>query len=152
MSDIVIREATLKDLDVLLQFEQGVILAERPYDVTLREDPISYYDLKKLIASEDAQVVVAEFSGEVIGSGHATIKEARHYLNHKVYVNLGFMYTAPGYRGKGVNQQIIKHLKAWATSKGIAEIRLTVYNDNLAAIKAYEKVGFKKHIIEMRLN
>lgn len=152
MSEIVIREATLKDLDLLLQFEQGVILAERPYDVTLREDPISYYDLKKLITTDDAQVVVAELDGQVIGSGHATIKEARHYLNHNVYVNLGFMYTAPDYRGKGVNQQIIENLKAWAASKGIAEIRLTVYNDNLAAISAYEKVGFEKHIIEMRLN
>ncbi|MGB5500466.1 MAG: GNAT family N-acetyltransferase, partial [Maribacter sp.] len=31
------------------------------------------------------------------------------------------------------------------------EIRLTVYDENHAAIRAYEKVGFKKHIIEMRL-
>lgn len=151
MSEIVIRSATLEDIDILLQFEQGVITAERPYDVTLREDPITYYDLRKLLISDDAAVVVAQENGEVIGSGHATIKQARHYLNHEFYVNLGFMYTSPEHRGKGVNRLIIENLKTWATLKGLAEIRLTVYNDNVSAIQAYEKAGFKKHIIEMRI-
>ena len=45
----------------------------------------------------------------------------------------------------------MESLKNWAYSKEIFEIRLTVYQDNLPAIKAYEKAGFKKHIIEMRL-
>ena len=61
------------------------------------------------------------------------------------------MFTLPEYRGRGVNTKIIEKLKQWSFSKGLKEIRLTVYEDNHNAIKAYEKVGFKKHIIEMRL-
>jgi ribosomal protein S18 acetylase RimI-like enzyme len=43
-------------------------------------------------------------------------------------------------------------LKAWATTHRISELRLEVYAENLSAIKAYEKVGFQKHMIEMRIN
>ena len=49
MSDIIIRDARLEDLPVLLEFEQGIVTAERPFDPTLAADPISYYDIKRLI-------------------------------------------------------------------------------------------------------
>jgi hypothetical protein len=39
---MIIRKATIDDLPVLLQFEQGIISAERPFDSTLLPDPISY--------------------------------------------------------------------------------------------------------------
>jgi GNAT superfamily N-acetyltransferase len=151
MDDVKIRTATLDDMDILLEFEQGVIEAERPFDVTLGADPITYYKLEELIVSEDASLVVAEIKGEIIGSGYALIKPARHYLNHGFYSYLGFMFTLPDYRGRGVNTRIIERLKQWSYSKGLKEIRLTVYDENHGAIRAYEKVGFKKHIIEMRL-
>jgi len=151
MDNIKLRTATLNDMDILLQFEQGVIKAERPFDVTLGADPITYYNLEELILSEDACLVVAEIEDEIIGSGYALIKSARHYLNHEFYSYLGFMFTLPDYRGRGVNTKIIERLKQWSDSKDLKEMRLTVYDENYNAIRAYEKVGFKKHIIEMRL-
>lgn len=151
MDTIHIRSATLNDLKVLRTFEQGVIKAERPFDVTLDADPITYYDLGELIQNDNALVVVAETNGTVIASGFALVKPAKHYLDHDHFAYLGFMYTRPEYRGKGVNARIVERLKQWSFAKGLKEIRLTVYNDNQSAIKAYEKVGFKKHIITMRL-
>ncbi len=65
---IVTRPATPADLSILLTFEQGIIAAERPYDQTLRPDPISYYDIGELIASPEAEVIVAELDGVLIGS------------------------------------------------------------------------------------
>jgi GNAT superfamily N-acetyltransferase len=151
MSEISIRDAEPKDLPVLLQFEQGIVKAERPFDPTLAEDPISYYDIKNLITNDNSKVIVAIIGEKIVGSGFAIILKASTYLAHEKYVNLHFMYTDPEYRGKGVNSLIIEELKKWAHSKDLFEIRLTVYQDNFPAIKAYEKVGFKKHIIEMRL-
>jgi len=151
MDNVKIRTATLDDMDLLLEFEQGVIKAERPFDVTLGADPITYYNLEELILSNDASLVVAEIKGKIIGSGYALLKPARHYLNHEFYSYLGFMFTLPEYRGMGVNTKIIENLKQWSYSKGFKELRLTVYDENHGAIRAYEKAGFKKHIIEMRL-
>lgn len=151
MSDILIRDAVAEDLSVLLEFEQGIIAAERPYDPTLAADPISYYAIKCLISDASSKVVVAALDEKIIGSGFATILKAKDYVAYDTYVNFHFMYTDSENRGKGVNAMIMQRLKEWAYSKEIFEIRLTVYEDNLPAIRAYEKVGFKKHIIEMRL-
>ena len=49
-------------------------------------------------------------------------------------------------------EQLIEELKVWAKSKEILEILLEVYSDNEPAIKAYEKSGFKKHMVEMKLH
>ena len=151
MKDIKIRRATQEDLPTLLDFEQGIVTAERPYDPTLDSDPISYYDLHELIDSESAEVLVAEYNKKIVASGFARIKKARHYLNHENYALLGFMFTIPEFRGKGINKEITEALKKWSFAKGLKEIRLTVYEDNIDAIKAYDKAGFKKHLIEMRL-
>ncbi|SDW74047.1 GNAT family N-acetyltransferase [Flavobacterium degerlachei] len=151
MSPIKIRKAKLEDLNILLEFEQGIITAERPYDPTLKEGKIHYYDIEKMILAADVEVLVAEIDTVIVGSGYARIAAAKPYLNHKKYAYLGFMYTDPKYRGIGVNSKIIEALKNWCLSLDIYELRLDVYNDNPSAIKAYKKVGFKKHLINMRL-
>ncbi|WP_127141077.1 GNAT family N-acetyltransferase [Flagellimonas marinaquae] len=148
---VTVRAASLDDLPVLLNFEQEIIKAERPFDVTIKSGTISYYDIGDMIQDTESHVVVAEAEGKIIASGYAIPKQARHYLNHEWYAYLGFMYTDVAYRGMGINGQIVEELKQWSYAKGFQEIRLTVYNDNVSAIHAYEKVGFKKHIIEMRL-
>ena len=151
MNNFLIREARLDDLKTLLQFEQELIRAERPYDECIREDPVVYYNLRSILEDHSMKVVVAESGGRLVGSGYAREAKARTYLDHKTYAYLGFMYTIPEFRGKGVNLRIVEELSLWATSRGLNELRLTVYDENVPAIKAYERAGFKKHIVEMRL-
>ncbi len=151
MVQILIRKATLEDLAVLLRFEQGVIKAERPFDNTLKEDTIHYYDIREMIVSPGTELVVAVLDHEIVGSGYARIEHSKPYLKHSKYAYLGFMYVDPGHRGKGVIQKIIETLKQWAFAQNIKELRLKVYDNNLSALKAYEKAGFARHIIEMRL-
>lgn len=146
-----IRSATIEDLPDLLKFEQGIITAERPFDETLIAGTFHYYDLAERVRDPEAEVVVAEVNGTVIGGGSAVIKEGNSYSTFGRYAFLGFMYVEPAHRGKGINRLIIEKLSEWADKKGLKEIRLQVYSDNLPAISAYEKVGFKKILTEMRL-
>ncbi|GAB5455035.1 MAG: hypothetical protein Hens2KO_12640 [Henriciella sp.] len=150
--DIFIRAAAAEDLPTLLRFEQGIITAERPYDQTLKPDPISYYDIGEMITDPDAEVAVAVSDGRLIGSGYAIKKASRHYLNPPFHAFIGFLYVEPDFRGRGVNQRVLDHLFAWARANDLPEIHLTVYPDNAPAIRAYEKVGFEPYILEMRLN
>jgi len=152
MNPVTIRKALLNDLDTLLEFEKGIMEFERPIDVTIKEgDDIHYYDLAALIASPDAEVVVAEQGGELIGSGYAHIVDSKPYLKHQKHAHLGFMYVKPERRGKAVNKLIIEALQQWALSKNIIELRLEVYYNNPGAIRAYEKVGFMPLLLEMRM-
>lgn len=148
----IIRIATLKDLTVLLRFEQGVIEAERPFDPTIKEGEITYYDISELITSPNSEVFVAEIENEIVASGYAKIKTDRHYLKHEKQGYLGFMYVSEDHRGKQLNKHIIDALLQWCKSRNIFEIRLDVYDDNFPALSAYQKVGFKKHMINMRLD
>lgn len=146
-----IREAKIEELEILLEFEQGIVVAERPMNPCLKDGEIHYYDLAKLVESDSCGVFVAELDGELIASGYALEKEAKDYLKHEKYAYLGFMYVKPEHRGKGVNQKILDALLDWAKRRNLTEIRLEVYSENASAIKAYEKAGFEPHLLEMRL-
>ncbi|MFV9549921.1 GNAT family N-acetyltransferase [Algibacter sp. PT7-4] len=148
----IIRKATLKDLPVLLKFEQGVIEAERPFDITIKDEKTNYYNISELITSPNSVVYVAEVDNKIVASGYAKIKLDRHYLKHKKQGYLGFMFVLENFRGNQLNKYIIDTLFAWCKNQDVYEIRLDVYHDNIPAIKAYEKVGFKKHMINMRLD
>jgi ribosomal protein S18 acetylase RimI-like enzyme len=149
---VIIRKATKEDLPVLLAFEQGVIIAERPFDPTIKDGSITYYDISDLITNNNSEVFVAEINNEIVASGYAKIKTDRHYLKHDYQGYLGFMYVSDAHRGKQINKLIIDALLKWCKARNILEIRLDVYDDNISAIKAYKKVGFKKHMINMRLD
>lgn len=150
MNQLLIRKATRMDLSTLLQFEQGVINAERSFDSTLADASIHYYDITQMIEAPEVELLVAELNQEIVASGYARIEPAKPYLKHALHAYLGFMYVVPQHRGKGINKKIMEALQTWAASKNIMECRLDVYQQNQPAIQAYEKDGFIKHMICMR--
>jgi GNAT superfamily N-acetyltransferase len=151
MEDLIVRKAELNEINVLYDFEQGIVASERPFDSTLKTGEIHYYDLRNLISSPDAEVLVAVVGETIVGSGFADIRRADDYLRHERYAHLGFMYVKPEYRGRGVIQAILGALKKWSLARGVAEMRLEVYDANRSAVKAYEKAGFMPHILKMRM-
>lgn len=150
--DIIIREAKPGDIETLRRFEQGLAAAERPFDPTLKPHPNHYYDIEQMIEDPLVELLVAEVQGQMVGCGYARIERSRHYLRHERHAYLGFMYVEPAWRGRNINQLIIEKLEQWSVSKGITEMRLDVYHDNIPAIKAYEKSGFSKLLIQMRMS
>ena len=147
-----VRKATLNDLPSLLKFEQGLIRTERPMDPTIKEGHIHYYDISEFIKADDSEVFVVENDNDIVASGYVKIKGDRQYLKHKKQGYLGFMFVPEKLRGQGLNKLIIDALINWCRDHGIDEIRLDVYNVNEPAIRAYEKAGFTKHLLNMRLN
>lgn len=151
MEQVTIRSADPSDLERLLVFEQAIIEAERPFDATIRDGAnVRYYDLAALLSSPDAEVVVAELGSDMIGSGFARIERSESYLKHDEHSYLGFMYVVPEHRGRGINKKIIAGFEEWSVSKGVTEMQLEVYVDNIGAIRAYEKAGYSRLILTMR--
>ncbi|PPK92709.1 acetyltransferase (GNAT) family protein [Nonlabens xylanidelens] len=146
-----IRAALETEIETLLSFEEGIIVAERPYDNTLKEGEIHYYNLIELIKSNDAEVLVATVNDEIVGSGYAKILKGQPYQKHSEYAYLGFMYVKPEFRNQGVNQKVVKQLIEWAKDRNLTEVRLEVYDENSIAKNAYLKAGFKPNLVEMRV-
>jgi ribosomal protein S18 acetylase RimI-like enzyme len=149
--NIMTRRAINADLPKLGEILQLLVKAERPFDPTLKDGEIFYYDLEAMIAEEQTEVLVVEVNGAIIGTGYAQIRSAKSYELHELFGYLGFMFVIPEFRGKGINKVLLNELKEWILSKGITEVRLEVYHENDAAVRAYEKVGFKKFLTTMRL-
>ena len=149
-NNTIIRPATNTDLPKLAEFLQSLVDAERPFDSTLKEGAIFYYDIQELIEDKAAEVLVAENDNQIIGCGYAQIRTAKAYEKHELFGYLGFMFVHPEFRGKGINNLLLGDLKKWVLSQGITEVRLEVYHDNEAAVKAYEKASFKKLLTTMR--
>ena len=150
---MIIRPAHIEDLPTLLDFEQGIIETERPMDVTLKtEEKINYYDLSEYIKSNHTEVVVAEVDGHIVGSGYGQIRNRKEFFKQDTMGYIGFMFVKNEFRGQGISQKIIQYLSDWFTKQDITEIQLDVYNQNPNAIKAYEKAGFEKYLVRMRMN
>ena len=146
-----IRPATTADLPFLLEFEQGLIHAERPMDPRIRDEHVQYYDLPDFIQDPDRCLLVGLLQEQIVACGYAKILPDRPYLDQTHYAYLGFMYVPPQHRGNGYNQQILDNLVQWCHKRNIHEIRLDVYTVNESAINAYTKGGFKPYLLNMRL-
>lgn len=152
MNDIIIRAAVQSDLPILKGFEQGIIATERPLNSSLKTDDICYYDIGALIEAENSVVMVADDNGQIVGSGYARIKESKAHLVHDFHAYLGFMYVAPTHRGQGINQLVIQSLIEWGKNQGMQDFYLEAYAENHSAIKAYQKLGFRSSLVEMKLS
>ena len=147
-----IRQATLNDLEILLEFEQLLIDYERNLTSNIKDGHINYYDIESFIKKPDANVIVAETNGEIIGSGYALIRSNKTYKTPDKYVYLGFMYVKEEHRGKGVNKRIMNKLIEWGKKSGHHIFKLDVYSNNSSAINAYQKAGFRGEELNMILN
>ncbi len=161
--NVSIRAAQGKDLPTLIEFEQGVVSAERPHAFDLKEAGVVYYDLPALLNSCDAELIVAELSeandganeesdGELIACGYVRIDPSKPYHKSEQHGYLGFMYVAPKWRGRGINKRILDELISWGSNRGVHVYKLDVYSGNQSAIRAYEKMGFTSNLLEMALD
>ena len=148
--EVRIRRAEHQDLPILEDFLQQLIAVERPMDPSLEQvEFIKYYELSSFIESATAELYVATVNNEIVGSGYGDIRQNKAHFAHTNYGYVGFMFVKEEFRGLGISSKVLEKIFEWFRSKGIKETRLTVYQENPSAIRAYEKVGYKKNLIEM---
>ena len=148
---MIFREANSNDLPQLLKIEQRLIDFERPFNASLKSENAVYYDFPHLISDGDSYFLVVELSGTIIGTGYAQIRDSKEALIHPKHSYIGFIFVSPEHRGKALNQKILDRLIEWGQSKKVNDFYLNVYSQNEAAIKAYDKAGFKPCLVEMKL-
>ena len=152
MTIISIRTANLNDLETLLEFEQGVIKAERPMDSFLKEGTLSYYNITELITAKNSHLIVAVTNKELVGSGYLKIEDSNHYHKNPKHGYIGFIFVKPTFRGQRISNLILKSLKKWGEEKGLKELRLDVYSKNTDALKSYNRFGFTKGLVNMKID
>ncbi len=154
MNEIIIRPATANDIEEVLLLEQEIIRHERTIVDALKQDEaIHYYDIPFLVADDqNSLLLVVELEKEIIACGFGQIRMNEAYYKEKDFGYIGLMCVKDGHRGNGYSGMIIGRLLEWFNLKGIREVKLKVFPGNAGAIKSYSKMGFKDHMIEMKID
>jgi len=148
-----IRIATKDDLETLLDLEQRLIAHERPLDPSLKQtEKINYYDLEQIIEANDSDVFVAEIEDSIVGSGFGRVDQNASKFTEAQSGYIGFIFVKKEFRRQGIAEKILASLFEWFKARDVTEVLLKVYDGNSGAIKAYEKLGFRSGLIEMKMN
>jgi putative acetyltransferase len=93
------------------------------------------FSVQKLI-DQQVMFVVMRVEGRPAGCGGVL-------LVGRDYAELKRMYVRPEFRGRQLGEQLINHLAEHVRSHGITRLRLETGIHQLAAIRMYERAGFK---------
>lgn len=148
--NIKIRPATSSDIKALDEFQNKLVVYERPFTPTIRrKGKIRYYNIQKLISSDKSLLLVAEDGDNLVGCCFGEIRNNEDWSVNKFHGYIGLMFTEEKYRSKGIGKLLIGKILEWLKGKKIKDIRLRVYDKNTKAIDFYKGLGFENHILEM---
>ena len=142
----------MDDVNDIRSLEKGIVKHERTLTDNLKTgEDLYFYDIPSIINdTEKSLLVVVEDDGKVIGCGFGQIRKNAHYYQQEQFGYIGMMSVLENYRGQGLGGKIIEALFDFFRQKNIKEVKLQVVAGNEGAIRSYEKMGFKDHLLEMK--
>ncbi len=123
-----LREATPNDLALLLKIEQQCFATDR----------LSRRRMRFYIDAPHAVFVVAEKGADLVGYGLLLMRRGTQLTR------LYSLAVLPEARGLGIAESVIGRLEECALARGKRFMRLEVSEQNLGAIRLYERLGFEQ--------
>ncbi len=62
------------------------------------------------------------------------------------------VYVAPNHRRQGLGCRLMHHARDWAKSQGYEQLSLQVFNNNSAALKLYDSLGYSSKAMLLTLD
>ena len=152
---VLIRRAEPKDAPVLGRLGASLVRDHHAFDAQRFLTPGSrlaegYADfLASQLTEQDAAVFVAERAGRVVGYAYAGI-EPRSWK--ELRDRAGFIHDVavePDARGGGIGARLIETAADWLVGRGVPRVMLWTAEQNRAAQRLFEKLGFRRTMIEM---
>jgi len=130
-SDIVLRSYESRDLDAIVEL-----------DAECFNPPFRFSNaaMRRFAEAENAWVVVAEAEGALAGFCIVHMEQAET-------LEVGYVVTidvAAVFRREGLGEQMLAAGEAWVLASGGAGMMLHVFVKNSAAVKFYERLGYKR--------
>jgi GNAT superfamily N-acetyltransferase len=157
MSDILIRPATLDDLEMILRLDRFLFQFDAQYDDTLdfewtrSEEGVTFFTDR--IIGKEGVAFIAEYDNHVVGYLCGAITEANSYRRIKRIAELECMFVQPSTRGKGAGAGLVNAFLDWVRAQDIHDVRIEASAENETAISFYQRMGFTPYnlILEGRL-
>lgn len=124
---VLIRPVVLSDLEALVALEESCFTT----------DKLSRRSFRRWCSSENCIFLVAEYGSELLGYGLVLLHKGTHLAR------LYSLAVSAAARGRGLGQKLIAGLEEGAMAKERFYMRLEVAKTNGAAIRLYEKLGYR---------
>ena len=125
---------------------ESYFMARYPEEISLDVE-LMKKNLFSIEKSPKDFTVTAFIDGKVIGdAGITTIRNHMKYC-HRAYFGISILKE---YCNKGLGKYILEIALEQAKNNGFEQVELGVFEDNIRAIKLYEKCGFEKVGIQPR--
>jgi ribosomal-protein-alanine N-acetyltransferase len=127
---LVIEDASIKQLNQLYEIEVECF----------KEEAFKKQQIASLLTNYNSISLVAKINGKIVGFIIGIIHIERNSLvGHILTIDV-----SPQYRRRGVAQNLLQEIEKIFREKGVKSCRLEVREDNIAALRLYQKLGYKK--------
>lgn len=126
--ELKIETATIKSLDALYRIELQCF----------NEEAFSKHQISYLLTDYNTIGLLAKSNTDIAGFIIAQLESEDKDFGHIVTLNI-----APNFRHKGIATKLLLEMENFLKQRGINECRLEVREDNHAAIKLYNKLGYQ---------
>lgn len=95
---------------------------------------------------QNKEIYVSVIDGEVVGYivfGIVEKKNLNPKFRYRKQLNIDAMCVDKNYRGKGIGTSLLNYVEQIAIDNGCTDMYLTVNEENVNAIKTYEKFGMR---------
>lgn len=127
MASFILRNADRADVPGLVSLEADVFASDR----------LSLRSFRRLIGVASAACRVAMADG-VLAGYHVLL-----FRRGSTVARLYSIAVAPGFRGRGLAAILMRDAEEVARERGSRRLRLEVREDNAAAIRLYERLGYR---------
>lgn len=158
MNDLVIKECRLKDIEKIKYISEKTFYetfsnenTKEDMDNYLREN-FSYEQLEHEIENDYSKFYIVENNEKVVAYMKLNFDKAQTEAGHDNTLEVQRIYVLQEYKGKHIGKLLIKKAIEISRGNNLNYIWLGVWENNINAIKFYEKLGFEKfdtHIFKL---
>lgn len=123
-------DASIQHLDTLYKIET----------MCFKSEAFTKQQILNLLMAYNCISLVAKVNGEIVGFIIGAIyAEKNLQIGHILTLDV-----SPNYQRKGVAQKLLQEIEKIFKEKNVKTCQLEVREDNIAALRLYEKLGYKK--------
>ena len=127
------------------------IIARQVHEIHVNWRPDLFLSVDEVISKEDfnemiqaREIFVAKIADEIVGYITFIIKEKNnHSMRYRKQLQIETVCVDENNRRKGIGTQLLQYAQKIAKENNCTDLYLTVNQENVDAIRVYEKFGFK---------
>jgi ribosomal protein S18 acetylase RimI-like enzyme len=149
---LIVRKATLRDLDSLHEMHKELIDFESKIDPLLKKKIMfsrSRERYRKSFSKKNHVFFIAEIDGNPVGYAYGLIEKSPYWIEPNLKGYLCDVLIRKGFRGKGIGEMLVNQMEKYFKKNKVHWLMLGVYSKNSNAKKVWKGLGFKEYMNEM---